>query len=349
MAASPSTKGSFVSSLLLVLAVAVVAYVMLVEYVRYSALFFCSILAAVALVGVAKLLNFRGWMSHGASVGVTVALLLLAGGGLGWWIGPLLVEQFDELREQVPRGLEAARQAFESTGLGRQVREHTPTLDEATPDAEMIARNAGKVLGAGFSAVADLMIGSIIAIFLAFSPGRYVGGAVHLLPQRRRDRGREVLLSMGAALRRWLLARGALMLLVACLLGGGMLILGIPLALPLALMAGLFSFVPYVGPVLVFIPSVAVGLLESPMHAVYVAILYLGVQVLESYVVEPLVEAHAVSLAPALILASQVMTAVWLGPIGVVIATPLLVVVVVAVQMLYLQDALKEDVEVIGD
>lgn len=349
MAAFPNSKGSFVGSLLLVLAAAVLAYVLLVQYVRYTALFFSAILAAVALVAAAKLLNFRGWMSHATSVVVTIVLLLLAGAGMGWWIGPQLVEQFDQLRELVPRGLSTARQAFEDTGLGKQVREHTPTLNEATPNAEMIAKNAGKVLGAGFSVVADLMIGVFIAIFLAVSPGRYVGGAVHLLPQRHRSHGRKVLLSMGAALRRWLLARGALMLLVACLLGTGLLILGIPLALPLALLAGLFSFVPYVGPVLAFIPSVAVGLLESPMHAAYVAFLYLGVQLLESYVVEPLVEAHAVSLAPALILASQVMAAVWLGPIGVVIATPLLVVVVVAIQMLYLQDALGEDVEVIGD
>lgn len=345
----PRTRGDVVSSLLLVLAAVFAAYLVLVQYPRYAALFFCSILGAVALVGVARLLNARNWFSHSAAVVVTLGLLLILGMGAAWWIGPKLVTQFDALREQVPRGLEEARRAVESTTLGRTIAAEAPPLKDAVPSPGTVAKNVGLVVGAGFAALADLAIGLFIAIFLAVSPSRYFTGATNLLPSQHRQRGNGVLRAMGAALRRWLLARGALMLLVATLMGVGLLIIGVPLALPLALLAGAFSFVPYVGPILAFIPAVAMGLLESPMHALYVALLYLGVQLLESYVVEPLVEAHAVSLPPALIIVAQVMAAVWLGPIGVVIATPLLVVVAVAVQMLYLQDVLKEEVQVIGE
>lgn len=95
-------------------------------------------------------------------------------------------------------------------------------------------------------------------------------------------------------------------------------------------------------------PALAVGLLESPTHALYVAVLYMAVQLVESYVVEPMVEAKAISLPPALIVAAQVISAMWLGPIGVLIATPLLVVLAVAVQILYQRGALGEDVSVIG-
>lgn len=336
------------TSLLLVLAVASLAFVALIELVRYTALFFCSILAAVALTAAAERLRFRERLPHAAGLALTLGLLLATVGGLVWWIGPQLVPQFEELTTQVPRGLSEARRWFESSPLGEQLRNELPDLAEVTPSPKSMVQSTGSFVGAGFSVAADFLILVIIAVFLAAGPGRYLAGSVQLLPPRHRSRGAEVLSAMGDALRRWLLARAALMLLVAVLLGVGLLLLGVPLALPLAILAGLFSFVPYVGPTLALLPALAIGLLKSPMHAVYVAALYLGVQLLESYVVEPLVEARAVSLPPALIIVAQVISAVWLGAIGILIATPLLVVVVVGVQMLYLHDTLGDEVDVIG-
>lgn len=344
----PKTRTQFVASLLLVLAAAFLAFVALVELVRYTALFFCSILAAVALAALAERLRFRERLPHGLALAFTLALLIVISGGLAWWIGPQLVPQFEELTTEVPRGLSAARRWFESSSLGQRMSTELLDLDDAAPSPTTMVESTGQFVGAGFSALANVLILVIIAIFLAASPQRYACGAVKLLPSRHRTRGEEVLAAMGRALRRWLLARAALMLLVTLLMGTGLLLLGVPLALPLALLAGLFSFVPYVGPALAVIPALAVGLLQSPMHALYVAALYLGVQLLESYVVEPMVEARAISLPPALIIGAQVISAVWLGPIGVLAATPLLVVVVVAVQILYQREVLGDDVKIIG-
>jgi predicted PurR-regulated permease PerM len=320
----------------------------LVELVRYTALFFCSSLAAVALAAVAERLRFRERLPHALALALTLALLVMISGGLAWWIGPQLVPQFEELATQVPRGLGEARRWFESSPVGQRMSTELPDLGEAAPSPETMVQSTGQFVGAGFSALADFLILVIVAVFLAASPQRYAGGAVKLLPSRHRSRGAEVLAAMGGALRRWLLARAALMLFVTLLMGTGLLLLGVPLALPLAILAGLFSFVPYVGPALAVIPALAVGLLKSPMHALYVAALYLGVQMLESYVVEPIVEARAISLPPAMIIGAQVISAVWLGSIGVLVATPLLVVVVVAVQILYQRDVLGDDVDVIG-
>lgn len=344
----PKTRAQLVSSLLLVLVAAFVAFVALVELVSYTALFFCGILAAVALAGVAERLRFRERLPYALALAVTLALLVAVSGGLAWWIGPQLLPQFEELAAQVPRGLGEARRWFESSPLGQRLSTELPDLGDAAPSPATMVQSTGQFVGASFTAVADVLILVIIAIFLAAGPQRYAGGVVMLLPSRHRGRGEEVLAAMGAALRRWLLARAALMLLVTVLLGIGLLLLGVPLALPLAILAGLFSFVPYVGPTLAVIPALAIALLKSPTHALYVAALYLGVQLLESYVVEPVVEARAISLPPALIVGAQVISAVWLGPIGVLIATPLLVVVVVAVQILYQREVLGDEVDVIG-
>lgn len=340
---------SLTTSILLAGLAAAVAYVVLIEFATYTALFFCSVLMATAIAGVARWLSERTRAPYAAAMAVTLALPLLAVGGLSWWVGPQLVSQFDQLVEQVPRGLNEARGWFESSRLGQRASSEFSELASAAPSPKSMVRSTGRFLSTGFATVGDALIMIVTGLFLAASPGRYLRGAVRLLPGRRRRRGAEVLAAMGGALRVWLVARAALMLLITTLLGGGLLLIGIPLAVPLAIIAGLFAFVPYVGPLLAFIPSVAMGLLQSPLHGLYVCILYLGVQVVESYLVEPLVEARAVSLPPALIIASQVFITVWLGPIGVVIATPLLVVVSVAVQMLYLQDTLGDEVDVIGE
>lgn len=319
---------------------------MLIELATYTALFFCAVLMATAIVGVARWLSRQTRVPYPASMAVTLTLPLLVVGGLGWWTGPQLASQFDELLDQVPRGLEEAQRFIESSRLGRRL---SAELDSAVPSSKSMVQSVGRFLSRGFATVGDVLILVVIGLFLSASPGRYLSGVVGLLPVRRRQRASEVLAAMGGALRVWLVARAALMLLIATMLGVGLLLLGIPLAVPLALIAGLFAFVPYVGPILAFIPSVTMGLLQSPLHGLYVCVLYLGVQFVESNLVEPLVEARAVSLPPALIIAFQVFTTVWLGPIGILIATPLLVVVSVAVQMLYLQDALGDQVDVIGD
>ncbi len=83
------------------------------------------------------------------------------------------------------------------------------------------------------------------------------------------------------------------------------------------------------------------------MTAVYTLGLYVGVQLIESNIVTPLIERETVELPPALTIVFQLALAVMVGGLGLVLATPLLAVIMVLVQMVYLQDVLKDkDVEV---
>src|SRR5690606_19237522 len=97
------------SSLLLAGLAAAAAYVVLIELATYTALFFCAVLMATAIVGVARWLSRQTRVPYPASMAVTLTLPLLVVGGLGWWTGPQLASQFDELLDQVPRGLEEAQ------------------------------------------------------------------------------------------------------------------------------------------------------------------------------------------------------------------------------------------------
>lgn len=125
----------------------------------------------------------------------------------------------------------------------------------------------------------------------------------------------------------------------------GLVLLQVPLAMTLAILAALLSFVPNVGPILSAIPAALVGLAQSPTTALYVVGLYVAVQTIESYLITPLIQREAVLLAPALVLTMQLAFGLLFGFLGLLVATPLTVILVVLVKMLYLEDRLGEKVE----
>jgi predicted PurR-regulated permease PerM len=118
--------------------------------------------------------------------------------------------------------------------------------------------------------------------------------------------------------------------------------LGVPLALTLGLLAGLLSFIPNFGPILSAFPAILLAFIESPMLALYTAALYILVQLIESNIVTPLIEKETVELPPALTIMFQLALAVLVGGLGLVLATPLLAVIMVLVQLVYIEDVLGD-------
>lgn len=122
----------------------------------------------------------------------------------------------------------------------------------------------------------------------------------------------------------------------------GLWFLDIPLALVLAFLAGLLSFIPYVGPILALLPAVLVAFAQSPNQALFVLILYLGVQGVESYLLLPLVQSWTVDMPPALTIAAILLLGVLFGGLGITLAAPLAAAGMVAVKRLYLEDFLEK-------
>ena len=208
-------------------------------------------------------------------------------------------------------------------------------------DGQFIGRGLG-LIGSTFGAVANVLIVIFFAVFMAAQPKPYVQGAVFLVPRRHRPRAREVLHEVGAVLRRWLIGQSLLAVCVAVLTGLGLVLLGAPFAIALALLAGLMEFVPYIGPFVAAVPAILVGFAEGPELALKIALLFLGIQMVESYVLAPLIQHRAVHLPPAAILFAQVLMGAIVGALGVAVATPLAAAVMVAVSMLYVEDALGD-------
>jgi predicted PurR-regulated permease PerM len=114
--------------------------------------------------------------------------------------------------------------------------------------------------------------------------------------------------------------------------------------LTLGLLAGLLNFIPNFGPVIAAVPAVLIGLLQSPQQALYVALLYLAVQMVDGYVLTPLVERRSVELPLVLTITAQLLLGSAFGLIGVMLATPFTAAAMILVKMLYVEDVLGDRV-----
>ncbi len=125
-------------------------------------------------------------------------------------------------------------------------------------------------------------------------------------------------------LERWLLGRLVAMLFVGVTSGIAFVVLHVPLAFPLAVLAGLLTFVEYIGAFASAGPPILLALSQSPTRALWVAIVFAALHVVEGYVLTPLLAKTAVRFPPATTLASQAILSALLGPLGLTFATPLM-------------------------
>jgi predicted PurR-regulated permease PerM len=193
-----------------------------------------------------------------------------------------------------------------------------------------------------FGALAGFIVILFIGLYMAVAPTLYTEGVIRLVPIAKRGRAREILQALGHTLRWWLLGRGVSMLMVGLLTAAGLWLIGVPLALTFGLLAALLTFVPYLGPILSAIPPTLLALTQQPQQALYVILLYISIQGVESYLLTPLVQERTVSLPPALTITAEVLSGILLGGLGVILATPLVAAALVLVQMLYIEDTLGE-------
>ena len=164
---------------------------------------------------------------------------------------------------------------------------------------------------------------------------------------RTEENMREVLAKLSDTLWWWLIGRLIAMTFIGVATGVGLTLLGVPLAFILGLLAALLSFVPNLGPILSALPAILLGFVQSPQTALWVAALYAGVQVVESYVLDPIIDRKTVYLPPAFTISAQLLMGLFAGLLGVTLATPLAAALVVIVTMLYVQDVLgRSDIRV---
>ena len=147
------------------------------------------------------------------------------------------------------------------------------------------------------------------AFFRAF-PRRYQTGVIELL--------RKLDLSVGGYLRGQLLVS----VVIGVAIWLGMTLLGVPFALGIGFLAGVFNIVPYLGPVIAFVPAALLTLTLGGSHLIGTVAVFLGVNFLDSNIISPFIFSLTIKLHPVLVLTSILVGASLFGLVGAIIAVP---------------------------
>jgi predicted PurR-regulated permease PerM len=311
---------------------------------------FAGVLFALFLAAVSEWLSRHSRLSYHWSLAVTVVVLLLLSSAIGWLLSNRVGIQLAELTHRLPQSLEQIRAYLSERPWGQVILEQLPG---AAGDTLTHASNLSRVRGI-ISSVANVVITIVVVLFVgifgAAEPQLYRNGFLHLLPPPHRPRSAEALDAVFFNLRWWLMGQVFLMIAIGFTTSIGLWLIGVPLAMTLGLIAGLLEIIPYLGPWIAVVPASLMALLVSPWHLVETLALFLFIHMLEGYVLLPLVQRRVVLLPPALTLVMQLLLGNLLGLMGLMVAAPLTVTLVVLLKMLYVEDTLGDEaVDVPGE
>jgi len=300
--------------------------------------------------------------------------------GLAAWIAPTLREQGALLRTKIPEAvdrLEAwvnARPALAGIVLGgnqvtqqravtqdttRAAREVAASADTTKASVPSLRQRVGQELGGAtrylfpflsstVTVAAGLFLILVLSIYIGADPKLYHTGLLHLVAPGAREKSALVLGRVATVLRKWLMTQAIAMLMIGAAATVALLILHVKAAFALGVIAGLLEFVPTIGPILSAIPAVAMGFLDSPEKALYVALAYLIIQQAEGHILIPILMKEGMDLPPALTIITQGVMALLFGFLGLLVAVPLLAAVLVTVRLVYVRDVIDRSVLVDG-
>lgn len=300
-------------------------------------LILAGVLMASFFLGIADFIKSKTALSRNWCLGITVLLFLAITIGTGFALAPSISDQVASLKEQLPTAANKTFEEIENTEVGSFLVEKVRSMD-LQPERSQITKFFGSIFGLFSTGYIILFLG----IFFMANPEIYLEGMVRLFPKSKRDRTKEILVTMGTTLQKWLLGKMLSMLIVGLLSGIGLGLLGVPLALTLAIFAGLISFIPNFGPLLAILPAFLLGFTVNPVTGLYVVILYVAIQAVESNVLTPLIQKKMISFPMAMVLIGQVLLGIFTGILGVILAVPFVAMLMVLVKMAYVEDVLKD-------
>jgi predicted PurR-regulated permease PerM len=189
--------------------------------------------------------------------------------------------------------------------------------------------------------IANILILFFVSIFFLVDPMDYLRGSVMLVPESYRGRFLEVISELRGAILAWLLSVGIAMLVTSISIYIGMgLMLHIPNAKGIAIIAAASSIIPNIGSLIPFIPIIIFTLADDPTKLLIAIPMYIMIQQVEANVITPQVVERQLSIPAAMTMIFQLISAILFGFLGILLAVPILAVIVTLVRELYVYDVL---------
>ncbi|WP_236653187.1 AI-2E family transporter [Streptacidiphilus melanogenes] len=290
---------------------------------------------------------------HGVPRGLATALTFLGGlasiGLVAWFVFWQVSTHLNQLTDQVQQGIGQIRHWLET---GPMHLTDTQINQFANQLTKVVGTNSDQIASFGFdtvSVVVEIVTGVFLAAFctyfLLYDGERIWGWCLRLLPVRSR------VSAAGAGPRAWATltayVRGTVVVafIDSLSIGIGIYLLGVPLAMPIAVIIFLGAFVPLVGALITGTIAVLIGLVtHGPVTALLVLAVLLGVQQIEGHLLQPLILGRAVRVHPLAVILAVASGSIIGGIGGAVVAVPLVAVTNTVVGYLRARHAVDEDV-----
>lgn len=295
---------------------------------------FGGCLLALVLHALASGLARRTSTPYGRCVAALVFAIIVGAVAMLVLAGPRLFDQLVELVNRLPGAIHDVLTRFRHAPIGRII---APTTPRGGADAQAVAASAFVALDTTLEVLGGLAVVFFVGVYGAARPSDYVRVVLAVTPKHLRRRVLRALHRVANNLTRWLLGRLVSMLFVGVTCAIAFSLLHVPLALSLAVLAGLLTFVEYIGAIVSAIPPLVLSFTRSPTDALSVLIVYSVLHLIEGYVLTPLLARATVRFPPALTLAGQIVLGTLLGPLGLTFSTPLLILFISAAAPTLLQ------------
>ena len=289
-------------------------------------LILAGLVFAAGLQGGERLLGKVWPVRRGIRLGVVIVLFVVAVLAFLFFAGTQIAAQAGQLQATLIAQSERLSAVAKDYGLGGTSGNPIAALKA------QIGSSVGRILtviGGAAGVVGSILLIVVFGIFVAADPRLYERGIEWLTPEHRRAATRATLDDMAGMLSRWVGGRLVLMMFEGTLIFLGLSAVGTPLALLLGLVQGLLAFIPNIGAIVAGILMVAVGFSAGTTTGLETIGVYLAVQMADQFV-SPLIEKRAVDLAPAIVLAAQLIFGVLFGILGLILADPIVALIKVA-------------------
>jgi predicted PurR-regulated permease PerM len=327
--------------------IGIVAFAALLLFTWYFAatifLIFAGVLLGVALNAMTTLLGRVVRLAHSLRLAIVCLVLASLSSGVIILGGATIAEQATVLSDTIKSQLVGVKGFLEKSGIdtsyfdigssGTASTSATPraAATHNLPSPGVLASSGGAIVSQTFkllmgtvSAVGNFFIVLFLGLAFAAQPGVYREGLLFMTPARHRARVTVIVDRIGETLERWLIAQIITMSAVFVVTSIGLAIIGIQSSFILGIQAGLLAFIPTIGALIGGLIVVLASLASGWIAAASAFVFFLGVHALESYILTPMLQRHALDIPPATLFAFQILLGVVFGIWGVALALPLI-------------------------
>jgi putative permease len=256
----------------------------------------------------------RGWR-----VAIVLILALTFFIWLGVFAGNQIADQAAALPATIQNQLQRGLHFLQRHGI----LQHPPTVETIVQQAIGGIGQVTHVVGGLLGGITTLFLILVLGVYIAMEPMLYQRGVAWMLPRAEREYFETTATLMGRALRRLLAGRLLGMTVEGVAVWLLLQIYGVPMAALLGIITALLVFLPNIGAPIAGALIIMVGFSGGTHMGIYAISVYVAVQIVDGYVIVPMIARRAADLPPALVLGAQLIMGVLFGILGLALADPM--------------------------